>query len=153
MGDLLGGVCSGGTVVALQGVLGAGKTLFTKGIARGLGVPSPRYVSSPTFTIHKVYEGRLTLHHLDLYRLSGQGDVEELGLEDVLGGPGVCVIEWPDSFFEALPQDRIDIRFFLVSPQERRLEFGAAGSRGKAVLQHFWEGVERRAQGRIPDDL
>lgn len=82
----------GGDVVLLNGELGAGKTTFTKGIARVLGVTEP--VTSPTFTIIKEYEGKdLWLYHMDMYRLSG--DITELGLEDYLGNEkGVCVIEW-----------------------------------------------------------
>ena len=151
-GELLGRCCVEGTVVALQGVLGAGKTVFAKGVARGLGVTT-RYVSSPTFTLHKVYEGRLTLHHLDLYRLSGEGELEALGLDDVLGGSGVCVIEWPDSFFEAIPRDLVVVRFLLTPPAGRKLEIEATGSCGEGVLKHFWEALEFGARGRILDDL
>lgn len=133
MGYALGRVGVPGLVVALQGPLGAGKTVLTKGIARGLGVPAPRYVSSPTFTIHKQYQGRLVLHHLDLYRLDSAGELEDLGLEETLGGSGVCVIEWPDAHFEAIPRDRIIVRFVLISPQERTLQVEASGGRSGAV--------------------
>jgi tRNA threonylcarbamoyladenosine biosynthesis protein TsaE len=141
VGEKLGRVAVRGLIVALQGPLGAGKTVFTKGIARGLDVPVPRYVSSPTFTIHKLYQGRLTLHHLDLYRLTGAGQLEDLGLEDALGGSGVCVIEWPDSFFEVIPHDRLVVRFLLDSPEERSLEIEASGPRSAAVWGYFREAL------------
>lgn len=141
LGETLGRVAVPGTVVALQGPLGAGKTVFTKGIAKGLQVPTPRYVSSPTFTIHKVYQGRLTLHHLDLYRLAGGSELEDLGLEDALGGSGVCVIEWPDVFFDMIPQDRILVRLSVVSPEERRLEVEASDVQSRMVWGLFREAL------------
>lgn len=134
VGETLGRVASAGLLVALQGALGAGKTVFTKGVARGLAVPSPRYVSSPTFTLHKVYQGRLTLHHLDLYRLSEPGELEDLGLEDALVGSGVCVIEWPDSFLGVLPRDRITVRFTVAPGDERVLQIEADGPAGSEAL-------------------
>ena len=139
LGELLGSLASPGLVVALQGPLGAGKTVFTKGVARGLGVPAPRYVSSPTFTIHKSYRGRLDLHHLDLYRLSEPAELEDLGLEDALVGVGVCVIEWPDFFFEVLPPERVLVRFALSSPEERVLEFEPSGVKPRAIVERLAE--------------
>jgi tRNA threonylcarbamoyladenosine biosynthesis protein TsaE len=96
-------------------------------------VPRPEYVSSPTFTLHKRYEGRLTLHHLDLYRLAGGGDLEDLGLDEALFGAGLCVIEWPDRFFSEVPPDRITVRFLLAGPEERTLLFEACGPRSAAL--------------------
>jgi tRNA threonylcarbamoyladenosine biosynthesis protein TsaE len=133
VGEALGRMAVPGLVVALQGALGAGKTVFTKGVARGLEVPFPQYVSSPTFTIHRVYQGRLTLHHLDLYRLSEAGQLEDLGLEEALSGAGMCVIEWPDLFFSELPADRLTVRLASVGEEQRILEFEAHGSRALAV--------------------
>lgn len=145
IGEALGRLAAPGLVVALQGDLGAGKTVFTKGVACGLGVPAPRYVSSPTFTIHKVYQGRLVLHHLDLYRLSGPADLEDLGLEEALVGLGVCVIEWPDSFFEALPRDRLTVRFTVVSPEERALQIVPEGPRAVEVAVRLGEVLSGRS--------
>ncbi len=91
-GERFAALLQGGDVVLLSGELGAGKTTFTKGIARALGVKEP--VTSPTFTIIKEYKGeKLALYHMDMYRLSG--DLSELGLEEYLGKEdGVCVVEW-----------------------------------------------------------
>jgi tRNA threonylcarbamoyladenosine biosynthesis protein TsaE len=85
----------GGEVILLQGELGAGKTAFVRGLARGLGV-DPDAVASPTFVLLTNYPGRLTLHHADLYRLVGNGDEQELGLEELPGEKGVLAVEWAD---------------------------------------------------------
>ncbi len=92
----------GGTVIALRGGLGAGKTTFAKGFALGLGVTDE--VTSPTYTIVSEYEGRLRLHHIDAYRLSGPEDFESVGGGDlVVDGGGVCLVEWSERIEEALP--------------------------------------------------
>jgi tRNA threonylcarbamoyladenosine biosynthesis protein TsaE len=85
----------GGEVVLLTGELGAGKTAFVRGLARGLGA-DPAEVSSPTFVLLTSYPGRLTLHHADLYRLAGDGDEVELGLEELPGPGGVLAVEWAE---------------------------------------------------------
>lgn len=90
------GLSSGTHIFALQGTLGAGKTLLTKGIARGLQVPDWYYVNSPTFTLINEYEGRLPLYHFDLYRLNSPDDLLEIGFEDYMQKSGVMVIEWPE---------------------------------------------------------
>ena len=89
-----------GTVVAMYGELGAGKTAFVRGLARGLGADEDE-VSSPTFALLQLYQGRLPLYHFDLYRLSGQ-EAEELGFEEFFFGQGVCAVEWPDCALELL---------------------------------------------------
>jgi len=86
-------------VVLLSGELGAGKTVFVRGLARGLGA-DPADVSSPTFVLLTSYPGRLTLHHADLYRLGGDGDDAELGLEELPGSDGVLAIEWAERLRE-----------------------------------------------------
>ena len=85
----------GGEVVLLSGELGAGKTVFVRGLARGVGA-DPEEVASPTFVLLTRYPGRLTLHHADLYRLAGGGDDQELGLEELPGPQGVLAIEWAE---------------------------------------------------------
>lgn len=88
----------------LTGELGAGKTAFVRGLARGLGV-DPGEVASPTFVLLTSYPGRLTLHHADLYRLAGNGDDQELGLEELPGPRGVLAVEWAERL-SATPWDR-----------------------------------------------
>jgi tRNA threonylcarbamoyladenosine biosynthesis protein TsaE len=92
--DLAAGF-GGGEVVLLTGELGAGKTAFVRGLARGLGA-DPTEVSSPTFVLLTSYPGRLTLHHADLYRLAGDGDEVEVGLEELPGPEGVLAVEWAE---------------------------------------------------------
>jgi tRNA threonylcarbamoyladenosine biosynthesis protein TsaE len=91
----LGASFRGGEVVLLSGELGAGKTAFVRGLARGLDA-DPEEVSSPTFVLLTSYPGRLTLHHADLYRLSGDGDEAEIGLEELPGPRGVLAVEWAE---------------------------------------------------------
>lgn len=137
VGEAIGRAARPGLVVGLQGPLGAGKTVFTKGIAKGLGVREWRYVTSPTFAIHNVYRGRLRLHHLDLYRLSDSGELENLGLDDCLYGFDVCVIEWPDLFHGDLPSDRILVFFRWGSSGDRILTMESSGAASDAVLDEI----------------
>ena len=98
-----------GTVIALNGDLGAGKTLFTQGLAAGLGITD--YVNSPTFTIMQIYEGgRLPLYHFDVYRIEDPDEMAETGLDDYIYGDGVTVIEWAEYIEELMPDDHIKIR-------------------------------------------
>ena len=108
--------CVGGEIIVLSGDLGAGKTTFTKGFAVALGVRNP--VTSPTFTIMKKYEGRLTLYHFDLYRIEDEGELDELGFEDYIGEKdAVCVIEW-NKFSNLKNPIVIDITY--VGEEERK---------------------------------
>jgi len=109
LGERLGRLATPGTVVALVGDLGAGKTVFSRGVGAGLGVQTR--VCSPTFIIVQTHEGgRLPFWHADFYRLDQVEDLEQLGLDDILEAGGVAVIEWADRFPEVLPEDRLEIR-------------------------------------------
>ena len=111
LGQRLGAAVSAGSVVAFTGDLGAGKTAFTRGLAKGLGVPGQ--VTSPTFTIVNEYEGgRLPLFHFDMYRLSCSDELFDIGWEDYLARGGVCAVEWSEIVDDALDGDciRVDIR-------------------------------------------
>ena len=97
-----------GHVYTLTGDLGVGKTVFTQGVAAGLGITEP--VSSPTFTIVQVYEeGRLPFYHFDVYRIGDIEEMEEIGYDDYFFGKGICLIEWAELIEEILPDDRISI--------------------------------------------
>jgi tRNA threonylcarbamoyladenosine biosynthesis protein TsaE len=123
-----------GSVLALTGGLGTGKTTLTRGIAEGLGVTDP--VSSPTFTIINEYGGgRLMLYHFDVYRLAGENGgagntavmdaLDELGWEEYFYGDGVCVVEWADLIAEALPPDAVVVRLaYADQATERTLTIG-----------------------------
>lgn len=109
-GAVIGKRLSTGDVVALCGPLGAGKTELVKGIAAGLGVPDHQRVASPTFVLVREYAGRLTLFHIDAYRLSGASDLVELGFDEMCSVPDAAVaIEWADRVPEALPGEALSV--------------------------------------------
>ena len=108
-GERLGAQAKPGSIYTLTGDLGVGKTVFTQGFARGLGVEEP--VNSPTFTIVQEYgEGRLPFYHFDVYRIGHVEEMEEIGYEDFFYGEGVCLIEWSRQIEEILPEDAVWIR-------------------------------------------
>ena len=106
LGRAMAGEAASGTIIALTGDLGAGKTVFAKGFASGLGVGDA--VTSPTFTILCEYEGdRLPLYHFDVYRIDDPEELWEIGFEEYLYGQGVCLIEWADKIMDELPDDTL----------------------------------------------
>ena len=106
---MLGKSAKQGDVFTLEGNLGVGKTVFTKGLAKGLGVKED--VSSPTFTIVQEYEdGRLPFYHFDVYRIGDIEEMDEIGYEDYIYGDGVCLIEWANLIEEILPKKRTEVR-------------------------------------------
>lgn len=108
-GKKLGEKAVPGQVFTLMGDLGVGKTVFTQGLARGLGIQEP--VSSPTFTIVQVYEeGRLPFYHFDVYRIDDVEEMDEVGFDDYIMGEGVSLIEWADLIEEILPEKRTEVR-------------------------------------------
>jgi tRNA threonylcarbamoyladenosine biosynthesis protein TsaE len=110
-----------GACVALHGDLGAGKTQFVRGMVAGLG-GNPRAVSSPTFVLLNVYEGgRLTVYHLDAYRVRGADDFESIGFTELLEQGGVVVVEWAGRVAELLPPARIDVSIEPVGESKRRI--------------------------------
>ena len=115
----------GGDCVALHGDLGVGKTQFVRGLVRGLG-GNPRAVSSPTFVLLNVYEaGRLTVYHLDAYRVGGADDFEAIGFGELLNDASIVVVEWADRVAALLPPDCVHVRITATGETERRLEIDA----------------------------
>ena len=109
-----------GAVVAFTGDLGAGKTAFTRGLARGLGIPDR--VTSPTFTIVNEYEGgRLPLFHFDMYRLASSEELFDIGWEDYLVRGGVCAVEWSENVSDALEEDVISVEICRGEADSRRI--------------------------------
>ena len=107
-----------GTVLALLGPLGAGKTAFVRGLAAGLGVP-PREVVSPTYTLVHEHAGSPPLFHADLYRLAGPAEVADLGLEDDWERGGILAVEWAERAAGLLPANTVTVRFEILGPRER----------------------------------
>ena len=108
LGQKIGELVKPGTVISLVGDLGVGKTVFTQGLAKGLGITEP--VNSPTFTIVQVYDGgRLPFYHFDVYRIGDIEEMDEIGYEDYFYGEGVCLIEWSQLILEILPDKVVHI--------------------------------------------
>ncbi|MGN7470918.1 tRNA (adenosine(37)-N6)-threonylcarbamoyltransferase complex ATPase subunit type 1 TsaE [Brevibacillus sp. SAFN-007a] len=122
-----------GDFLALEGDLGAGKTTFTQGLARGLGVR--QVVNSPTFTIIKEYQGRLPLYHMDVYRVGD--DPDSLGLDDYFFGEGVCVVEWASLLAEYLPTDRLTVFLRAAGEEARSIELCPQGERYVKLCEEF----------------
>lgn len=120
----LGSCLADGDVVALTGDLGAGKTLFCKGVGEALGIP-PGRIASPTFTIVTRHEGTLPLTHVDVYRLESVREAEEVGLDEIFSGDGVCVVEWAEKVTELLPTGCIRVTFTISDEDERSIAVSA----------------------------
>jgi tRNA threonylcarbamoyladenosine biosynthesis protein TsaE len=134
----IGAALSGGTLLSLSGELGAGKTCFVRGLARGLGSPKDVMVTSPTYVLQHIYRGgRLTVYHIDAYRLRGGAEeFEASGLEECLRDPqGVVCMEWPECVgTDSLSNNRIEIAIEHVDPETRRLTFTARCEKAEAAL-------------------
>ena len=130
-----------GTVLALDGDLGAGKTRFSQAFARALGVKG--VVNSPTFTIIKEYEGRMPFYHMDVYRLS-PAEADELGLDDYFYGEGATIVEWASLIGELLPPERLELRIEHLGGSGRRFALAGTGPRYAAWCEQLAEmGAER----------
>lgn len=134
-------VIQAGDTILLNGDLGVGKTTFTQGLARQLGIKRP--LKSPTFTLVREYQTpRFPLYHLDVYRLGEEGGAEDLGLDEYFGGDGVALIEWSQYILNELPADRlqIDIKRWSADPtsNKRTLEVSAQGQQAQQRLKE-WE--------------
>ena len=125
MAEAMGAAFTGGEVVLLSGELGAGKTAFVRGLARGLGA-DPEEVTSPSFVLLTAYRGRLVLHHADLYRLRGDGDEREVGLEELPGPGGVLAVEWAERLREAPWPGPVRVRLEHAGMDVRRIRIEEA---------------------------
>ncbi|GAB4526264.1 MAG: tRNA (adenosine(37)-N6)-threonylcarbamoyltransferase complex ATPase subunit type 1 TsaE [Anaerolineae bacterium] len=135
LGARLGELFTGGEIVALQGELGTGKTRWVQGAGQGLQVNQP--VTSPSFTLVNEYPGRLTLYHIDLYRINQAAEALAFGIEDYLYGDGVCLIEWAERIVEILPPERMWITFHYLDDTKRRITLQAAGDHYLRLLDNF----------------
>ncbi len=124
LGAKLAAALPGGSVVAMYGDLGAGKTAFVRGMARGMGLQAR--VSSPTFTIVNEYLGQRELIHFDMYRLSGADELFDIGWEDYLARGAVCAVEWSENVEDAFFGDEIRVRIEKLSDTERKITIEGA---------------------------
>ena len=136
LGVRLGTVLESGDFVGLVGQLGAGKTLFSRGVARGAGVRDDE-VSSPTYSIVQSYAGRLALHHVDLYRLSSEADLYATGYFDLVDAAGAMLVEWVDHVPNAAPEDSLRVVLQVSGLDARALSIHASGPRAQALLQRW----------------
>ena len=130
---LLGGKLREGDILALSGELGSGKTCFTGGIARGLGVSESYQITSPTFTLINEYPARCDLYHFDVYRLNGYSEFEDLGYEEYFSRGGVVVIEWAEKIAQILPVDTFFVSFEYVDENIRKIKIKGLKSRLKEL--------------------
>ena len=119
LGARLAGLLSPGDVVSLYGDLGVGKTAFTRGVARGLGIAGR--VTSPTFTIVNEYDGAVPLFHFDMYRLGSSDELYDIGWDDYLERGGVCAVEWSERVADALPEDAVTVDIARGETDEERI--------------------------------
>jgi tRNA threonylcarbamoyladenosine biosynthesis protein TsaE len=144
IGHHLGTLLRAGDIICLAGDLGAGKTALTRGIGRGWGALEA--VTSPTFTLvheHRRSQDDLTLYHIDCYRLQGSADAWSIGLDDLLHNDGILVIEWAKNIADVLPAERLWIAIDVLNDTHRRLTFGAAGRRFRALVEGLRQELAR----------
>jgi len=137
LGRNLGDLLLPGDFIALIGELGAGKTQFVKGLALGLGIPSEEPVNSPSYTILNIYQGRIPLYHFDLYRLSDENEIAELGFDEYFTGTGASIVEWADRLGIHYPCDNLKVVFSVEGADRRRLTFQATGCRSEELLRRL----------------
>ena len=147
LGAALGELLAPGDVICLAGELGAGKTVFSRGLGAGWGATTP--LTSPTYNLvheHNRRADQTLLIHLDLYRISGPREAETLGIYEILEGGDIVIFEWPERVLDILPKQRLWIDFSLRDDAERDLHFSASGERHAALLDDLRRslGLKRR---------
>ncbi|MCI7260235.1 MAG: tRNA (adenosine(37)-N6)-threonylcarbamoyltransferase complex ATPase subunit type 1 TsaE [Selenomonadales bacterium] len=136
LAELAGQKIREGTVLCLEGDLGAGKTLFVQSLARTLGVEGE--VTSPTFNLMNVYEGICRIYHFDLYRLENETELEDIGFYEYTEEPeGIVVIEWPDKFPESLPDDYVEVHIERIGEKSRQFEFASIGEKNQKFIKEL----------------
>jgi tRNA threonylcarbamoyladenosine biosynthesis protein TsaE len=136
LGKKIGERLQPGSVIALTGELGCGKTLLTRGIGEGLGIP-PRQVNSPTFVLVNEYKGRMPVFHMDLYRLGNIDDGFEIGIMDYFSraNEGVMLIEWAEKMASLLPEDVLRVEFDIISARKRHIVFSSKSDKFKGLFK------------------
>ena len=146
LGQALGEIVSTGTVVAMTGVLGSGKTLFVQGVARGLEVPEAYYITSPSYTLVNEYPGRYSLYHADLYRLTHTDDIESTGLYDMLHKDGLVVIEWAERMVREYLAEHVAVHFEIRQEAVREIWLRGYGQHCNNLLRE----LEKISKFNIP---
>jgi len=136
-------VLEGGDAVGLEGGLGAGKTTFVRGAVHGLGVPAKTAVTSPTFALLHLYQGRLPIAHADLYRLGDEAELEELGIEELLAEGTVLFVEWGRKFPLMASHTVLWVELEIVSDRARRARLRPHAKRGEVILDALTQRLHR----------
>lgn len=134
LAEKLGAMVKPGMLFTMKGDLGAGKTTFTKALGKSIGIL--KTINSPTFTILKIYRGKLPLYHMDAYRLEGIS--QDLGFDEYYEGDGLCIVEWPDYIEDQLPKERLEISILRKEGEHeeaRNFEFFAIGDKYEAIVE------------------
>ncbi len=138
LGENLGRLLDGQTCILLSGDLGTGKTTFTKGLARGLSVSPDYYITSPTYNLINEYPGRMTLYHVDLYRLETPEEIEYIGFDELFSHEAVIAVEWPEILLETDTAYDFKLRFVTDSHFNREISLFAAGQESSNLLQKMF---------------
>lgn len=133
-----------GDMIALLGELGAGKTLFVKGFAKGLGVEEYNYVNSPSFVVVKEYQGKMPLYHFDVYRLDEKLFSETVDHEKYFYSEGVSVVEWANKIQPLLPEEYVEISIEYLKGDERLIKFKAVGEKYRNTIEKFFEELTKK---------
>lgn len=136
LGVKLAALLQPGDFISLTGDLGAGKTLFVKGVGSGLGIAEDE-ITSPSFTLINEYLGQYPLYHFDVYRLDHADQLEDLGYEDYFFGNGICLVEWGDKVEEYFPASYLELSFTKLSEQSRQISVDAHGARYEKLRQQL----------------
>lgn len=137
LGKIIGTAVTRGTVLALTGDLGSGKTSFVQGLAKGLEVPDDYYITSPSYTLINEYPGRCPLFHVDLYRISDPEDMEDIGLYEILHNNGIVALEWADRIDQTLLPDAINLHFELTGEKSRKILITAYDPKNADLLKNI----------------
>jgi tRNA threonylcarbamoyladenosine biosynthesis protein TsaE len=137
LGKIIGAAVTAGTVLALTGDLGSGKTAFVQGLARGLEVPDDYYITSPSYTLINEYPGRFSLFHVDLYRITDSVDIEDIGLYEIFDNDAVVAVEWADRIEQKLLPDPITIHFEITDDDTRKICITAYDLKNANLLKNI----------------
>ncbi len=144
LGQTIGSFLKAGTVLALTGELGSGKTVFIQGLAQGLDIPDEYYITSPTYTLINEYPGRIILFHVDLYRLNDPSEYEDIGLHEVLESKGVVAIEWANMLPENMLDNHIALDIRISGTDSRDIVLSAQGQDEGDLIEQAGKGPREK---------